>query len=149
MDVTIPPGIADGKKIRLTGQGEAGKNGGKAGDILITVQVKTHPIFERDGKNVLLELPVSLSEAVLGARVKVPTVDGTVNVRVPAGSNTGTTLRLKGKGIGETKSDKRGDQLVRLKVVLPEKQDAELQKWVSEWSEGHQYDPRSKFEDDS
>lgn len=147
LDVTIPPGIEDGKKIRLSGQGDAGRNGGKAGDIMITVQVMPHPVFVREGKNVLLELPVSLSEAVLGARVKVPTVDGTVNVRIPAGSNTGTTLRLKGKGIGEAKSDARGDQMVRLKVVLPENQDADLKKWVSEWSEGHEYDPRSKFEE--
>lgn len=142
LDVKIPAGITDGKQIRLKGQGEAGKRGGAAGDILINVTVKDHPVFERDGNNVIVELPVSLPEAVLGAKVAVPTVDGTVNLKIPAGSNTGSTLRLKGKGIdGKT----RGDQLVRLKVVLPENQDQELQDWVAKWSEEHDYDARSKF----
>ncbi|WP_169546108.1 DnaJ C-terminal domain-containing protein [Sneathiella aquimaris] len=142
LDVKVPAGITDGKQIRLKGQGEPGAYGGGNGDILINVSVKEHPVFKRDGTNVIVELPISLPEAVLGAKVAVPTVDGAVNLKIPAGSNTGSTLRLKGKGIdGKT----RGDQLVRLKVVLPEKQDKELQDWVAKWSEDHDYDARSKF----
>lgn len=145
LDVKIPAGIVDGKQIRLKGQGEAGASGGSAGDILINVRVKTQDIFVRDGENVIVELPISLPEAVLGAKVPVPTVDGTVNLKIPAGSNTGSTLRLKGKGITKSGGKSRGDQLVKLKVVLPENQDEELQEWVSKWSEDHQYDVREKF----
>ena len=142
LDVSIPAGVTDGQQIRLKGQGEEGIAGGPSGDILINVTVRPHNFFRRDGKNILVELPISLPEAVLGATVKVPTVDGTVNLKVPAGSNTGTTLRLKGKGVGKTD---RGDQLVKLKVVLPEKQDSELQDLVAKWSEKHDYDARSKL----
>ncbi|GLQ06547.1 DnaJ C-terminal domain-containing protein [Sneathiella chinensis] len=145
LDVKVPAGIEDGKQIRLKGQGDPGAAGGPPGDILINVTVKPSSVFVRDGDNVIVELPVSLPEAVLGAKVPVPTVDGTVNLKIPAGSNTGSTLRLKGKGIMRAKAGTRGDQLVRLKVVLPETQDEELQDWVSKWSEGHQYDARSKF----
>ena len=145
LDVKIPAGISDGKQIRLKGQGEAGSGGGGAGDILINISVKADEIFVRDGKNILLELPISLPEAVLGAKVEVPTVDGVVNLKIPAGSNTGSTLRLKGKGIGAKESSDRGDQLVKLKVVLPDQPDEELQDWVSKWSKEHDYDARSKF----
>ncbi|WP_025899412.1 DnaJ C-terminal domain-containing protein [Sneathiella glossodoripedis] len=145
LDVKIPAGITDGKQIRLKGQGEPGISGGPAGDILINVSVKPDDLFQRDGRNIILELPVSVPEAVLGAKVEVPTVEGLVNLKIPAGSNTGTTLRLKGKGVGAKGSSDRGDQLVRLKVVLPEKPDAEFQDWISKWSEEHQYDARSKF----
>ncbi len=148
LDVNIPAGIADGKQIRLKGQGEKGPGGGPAGDILINVTVKPHVFFQRDGKNVIVELPVSLPEAVLGAQVKVPTVDGTVSLKVPPGSNTGSTLRLKGKGIASGAKGARGDQLVRLKVVLPEDQDDELQDLVTKWAESHPYDARSKLKTD-
>jgi len=145
LDVKIPAGITDGKQIRLKGQGDVGVAGGAKGDILINVRVKTHEIFVRDGDNISVELPISLPEAVLGAKVPVPTVDGTVNLKIPAGSNTGSTLRLRGKGIPKAGGDTRGDQFVKLKVVLPEKQDEKLQDWVSKWSEDYQYDARSKF----
>jgi DnaJ-class molecular chaperone len=144
LDVNIPAGVTDGQQIRLRGQGEAGVAGGPNGDILINVTVQPHSFFRRDGKNVLIELPISLPEAVLGATVKVPTVDGTVNLKVPPGSNTGTKLRLKGKGIAD-KGGARGDQMVSLKVVLPDEQDEELQDWVTKWAEKHAYDARSKL----
>ncbi|TNE36028.1 MAG: hypothetical protein EP348_07840, partial [Alphaproteobacteria bacterium] len=145
LDVNIPAGVSDGQQIRLKGQGDPGIAGGPAGDILINVSVRPHALFTRDGKNVVMELPVSLPEAVLGATVKVPTVDGSVNLKIPAGSNTGSTLRLKGKGIAGKKKEDRGDQLIRLKVVLPEKPDPDLKDWVSKWSEKHEYDPRGKL----
>ncbi|MBL4906878.1 MAG: J domain-containing protein [Sneathiella sp.] len=146
LDVKIPAGIQDGKQIRLKGQGDPGTAGGAAGDIMINVRIKKHDVFVSEGDNVIVELPVSLPEAVLGAKIPVPTVDGTVNLKIPAGSNTGSTLRLKGKGILKKDGKTRGDQLVKLKVVLPETQDAELQDWVSKWSEQHHYDVRKKFE---
>lgn len=148
LDVAIPAGVTDGQQIRLRGQGEPGSAGGPAGDILINLTVKPHNFFRRDGQNVKVELPISLPEAVLGATVKVPTVDGTVNLKVPPSSNTGTTLRLKGKGIASPKKGQRGDQLVKLKVVLPDKQDKELQDWVEKWAEKHAYDARSKLKAD-
>ncbi|MBO6827155.1 MAG: DnaJ domain-containing protein [Sneathiella sp.] len=145
LDVKIPAGITDGKQIRLKGQGEPGSGGGASGDILINVTVQTDPVFTRDGDNILIELPISLSEAVLGGTVQVPTVDGTVNMKIPAGSNTGTTLRMKGKGVARKGDDSRGDQMVKLKVVLPENQDDDLYKLVEDWSKTHQYDARAKF----
>ena len=144
LDVKIPAGVTDGQQIRLRGQGEEGAAGGPNGDILINITVQPHSFFRREGQNVLIELPISLPEAVLGATVKVPTVDGTVNLKVPPGSNTGTKLRLKGKGIAD-KGGARGDQMVSLKVVLPDEQDEELQDWVTKWAEKHAYDARSKL----
>ncbi len=137
LDVAVPAGVTDGQQIRLRGQGEEGAGGGPAGDILINVTVQPHSFFRREGQNVMIELPISLPEAVLGATVKVPTVDGTVNLKVPSGSNTGTKLRLKGKGIASAKNGTRGDQMVSLKVVLPDEQDADLQDWVTKWAETH------------
>jgi DnaJ-class molecular chaperone len=145
LDVKVPAGITDGQQIRLKGQGEPGSAGGPAGDILINVSVAEDKVFVRDGYNILVELPVSLPEAVLGGKVPVPTVDGTVKLSIPAGSNTGSTLRLKGKGITKKGGEERGDQLVKLNVVLPEDQDEQLQEWVSNWSKEHDYDARSKF----
>jgi len=145
LDVKIPAGITDGKQIRLKGQGEPGIGGGANGDILINVTVKSDPLFSRDGDNIMVELPISLSEAVLGGTVQVPTVDGAVNMKIPAGSNTGTTLRMKGKGVAKKGGETRGDQMVKLKVVLPEDQDDDLYKMVEDWSKTHQYDARAKF----
>lgn len=138
LDVRIPPGTEDGQTLRLKGQGTPGRNGGPAGDALVEIAVEPHPFFTRDGKDVHVELPVTLQEAVLGGKVPVPTVDGRVSLTIPPGSNTGTVLRLKGKGIAG------GDQFVKLKVVLPERPDAELQSFLRGWSTGHDYDVRTK-----
>ena len=99
IDVKIPPGLKDGQQIRLKGRGGAGRKGGPPGDVMIQVSVAPHPFFTRDGNDLRMELPITLQEAVLGGKVPVPTLTGTVSLSVPAGSNTGTTLRLKGKGI--------------------------------------------------
>lgn len=138
LDVRIPPGTEDGQTLRLKGQGTPGRNDGPAGDALVEIAVEPHPFFTRDGKDVHVELPVTLQEAVLGGKVPVPTVDGRVSLTIPPGSNTGTVLRLKGKGIAG------GDQFVKLKVVLPERPDAELQSFLRGWSAGHDYDVRTK-----
>ena len=99
LDVTIPPGIEDGQVLRLRGKGRPGFGGGEPGDALIEVHVAPHPLFKRDGNDIRIELPVSLAEAVLGARITVPTVTGPVTMTIPKGSDTGRTLRLRGKGI--------------------------------------------------
>lgn len=145
LDVTIPPGTTDGQALRLKGQGMSGMGGGAAGDAIVEVMVDTHPYFETNGKNVELEVPVTLSEAVLGGKIKVPTIHGAVTLTVPAGANTGTRLRLRGKGIPATgKGAKAGDQFVTLKVALPDEEDEKLVEFVREWSKGRDDNPRKK-----
>lgn len=119
MNVNIPAGIDDGQTISLRGQGHAGDNGGGTGDLLVTVDVKPHPLFERDGSSVLLELPISFVQAALGAEVEVPTLDGKVKYTIPEGTQTGTTFRLRGKGIPHLGSGGRGDQFVTVGIVTP------------------------------
>jgi DnaJ-class molecular chaperone len=142
LDVTIPPGTEDGQTLRLKGQGLPGM-GGPAGDAFIEVKVQPHPFFTRQGNDIHLELPVSLPEAVLGASITVPTVDGKVSLKVPPDSNTGSVLRLRGKGVPR-RGGERGDQYVKLKVVLPDRPDAELTEFVERWSKKHGYDVRSR-----
>ncbi len=142
LDVRIPPGSDDGQTLRLKGQGAPGAGGGAAGDALIELTVEPHPFFKREGRDIHLELPVTLPEAVLGAKVTVPTLEGRVALTVPPGSNTGAILRLKGKGIPGT--HQCGDQYVRLKVMLPDKPDAELQEFLNKWARSHDYDVRGK-----
>ncbi|RMF12645.1 MAG: J domain-containing protein, partial [Alphaproteobacteria bacterium] len=141
--VSIPANVREGQQIRLKGQGAPGAHGGPPGDALIEVKVRPHKHFSREGNDIYLDLPITLKEAVLGAKVRVPTIDGTVSLTVPAGSNTDRTLRLKGKGAAIGKGGARGDQYVRLKVVLPEKVDEKLKSAIEEWSKKNDYDVRS------
>ena len=143
IDLTIPAGVHDRQTLRLKGQGMPGFEGGPPGDAYVEVHIQPHALFERKDTNIHLELPVSLAEAVLGGKVQVPTIDGPVTMTIPKGSNSGTTLRLRGKGIVDPKSGQRGDQYVRLKVVLPKTADPELEEFVRRWSETHAYDPRA------
>jgi DnaJ-class molecular chaperone len=136
VDVTIPEGLKDGQTLRLKGQGEGGR--GSAGDLLLEVHIAPHPQFRRQGDDVHADLPVSLGEAVNGGRVTVPTIHGPVVLTVRPGSNTGTVMRLKGKGI------KGGDHYVTLKLVLPKTIDPELAAFVAGWSDRHPYDPRGE-----
>lgn len=142
LKVTLPVGLTDGQTIRLRGQGEKGPRG-VAGDALIEVRINPDPVLERDGNDIRMILPVSLQEAVLGGRVEVPTLLGPVMVTVPKGSNSGTVLRLKGKGVRNPTGDSRGDQYVRLAVTLPETVDPDLARFVEEWGQAHPYDPRA------
>ena len=144
LDVNIPPGTEDRQTLRLKGQGMPGVGGGPAGDALVEAHIQPHPFFDRKGINVNVELPVTLQEAVLGATVTVPTVHGSVSMKIPPGSNSGTTLRLKGKGIQARDSNEVGDQYVKLKVMLPERPDQELREFIENWSRSHDYDPRRK-----
>jgi DnaJ-class molecular chaperone len=133
LDVNIPPGTQDRQTLRLKGQGQPGFGGAEPGDAYIEVHVQPHAYFTRKDHDVHLDLPISLGEAVLGGKITVPTIDGDVAMTIPKGSNTGTTLRLKGRGIVDRKSKQRGDQYVKLKVVLPEGPDAELARFVESW----------------
>jgi len=145
LDVAIPAGTEDGAQLRLKGQGMPGQGGAANGDAFVEISVKAHPYFERDGFDILLECPVTLQEAVLGGTIEVPTIDGRVALKVPIGSNSGTQLRLKGKGLANPKSKQRGDQYVRFVVTLPKAVDAELEKAVRDWAKTHAYDVRAKF----
>ncbi len=140
LDVTIPAGLVDGQVLRLRGKGGPGFGKGPAGDALIEVHVAPHPLFRRDGDNILVELPVSLAEAVLGARIAVPTVAGTVMMTIPKGSDTGAQLRLRGKGV--QRKGREGDQIVTLKAVIGHSGDPELAKFVEEWAPRQPFDPR-------
>ena len=142
LDVTIPAGINEGQTIRLKGQGGAG-TGGTAGDALVEVRIKPHAMFRREGRDIHVELPISLGEAVMGGKVEVPTVHGPVTIAVPQGANSGTRLRLKGKGIAASKRDPAGDQYVTLKVTLPKTPGPELEEFVKAWSAKKPYNPRS------
>lgn len=143
LDVKIPPGLVSGQTLRLKGKGAPGAGTGGAGDALIEVEVLPDPRFEREGDDITIELAVSLSEAVLGGRIRVPTATGAVTMAVPKGSNSGTVLRLKGKGAPK-RGGGSGDQFVKLKVVLPSPPDAELEAFVSGWAKGKAFDPRKE-----
>ncbi|MBV8686221.1 MAG: J domain-containing protein [Alphaproteobacteria bacterium] len=137
--IKLPKGVEEGTKIRLAGQGQSGPGGN--GDAIVTISIVPHRFFTRDGDNIRLDLPVGLDEALLGAKVKVPTVDGPVMLSVPKGSSSGKTLRLKGRGF-TGKDGARGDQLVTLMVDLPA-DDAELQHFVEGWSRRGKGNPRA------
>ncbi|MDJ0610422.1 MAG: J domain-containing protein [Kiloniellales bacterium] len=144
LSVTIPEGSVEGQSLRLKGQGMAGLGGAPAGDAYIEIHVKPHKYFSREGNNIHLELPVTLKEAVAGAKVDAPTIHGTVTVTIPPGSNSGTVLRLRNKGALDQKTGKKGDQLLKLKVMLPDKIDKELADFVARWSAAESYQPRRK-----
>ena len=143
LDVKIPAGIEDGKQIRLKGQGNPGPFGVEPGDAIITVRISPHPVFRVDGRDIRVDLPITLYEAVLGGAVEAPTVAGTVELNLPPGSNSGRTLRLRGKGLPASGALPAGDQLVTLKIVLPEQPDPELETLMKRWRDVRKYNPRS------
>jgi DnaJ-class molecular chaperone len=143
IDVAIPAGIESGQTLRLKGQGPRAPRGVAPGDLYLEVEIEPHPFFQRKERDIHVELPVTLTEAVLGATVTVPTIHGAVAVKVPRGSNSGASLRLKGKGIAA--GGKTGDQYVKLRVVLPEPPDAELTAFLERWGAKHPYDVRGKL----
>lgn len=143
--LTVPPGTADGTRLRLKGQGQPPRFGGAPGDAYIQIKVDPHPFFKREGQDIHCEIPVSLTEAVLGATIRVPTLSGFVEVRVPPNANTGTKLRLKGKGVpAATHDGSPGDQYIRLSVMLPDAPDDALTRFLKDWKPGHTFDPRRK-----
>ena len=145
LDITIPAGINDGQVLRLKGQGLPGSDG-KPGDAYVEISVRSHSDFKREGHDILNRLPVSLGEALNGASVRVETVDGPVNVKVPKGAKEGTKLRLRGKGVPRGKTSERGDQLVEIHIVPPEGADEALAQFIAEWEKMHPQNPRRKGE---
>ena len=141
LDITIPKGATDGQVLRLKGQGSPGRAG--PGDALIELTIRPHPVFKREGDNLVMDLPVSVPDAVLGGKIEAPTPEGAVTLTVPPGSNSGSTLRLKGRGMtGPT--GKRGDLMARLVVTLPDRPDDELQKFAETWRAERPYSPRRR-----
>lgn len=132
LDLSIPAGLEDGQTLRLKGQGEHGP-GGAAGDVYVEVKVKPHPLFERKGDDIHVETPITLKQAVLGGKITAPTIAGDVTVTVPKNSSSGTVLRLRGRGVVKGKNGPAGDQYVKLKIVLPEGGDPELEEFVKRW----------------
>lgn len=146
LDIDISEGTTDGQTLRLKGQGMPGTKGRPAGDAYVEIHVEPHAFFEPRDNDIHVEVPVTPIEAVLGGRIRVPTVGGPVMLNVPAGSNTGTSLRLKGRGLLDSRSGQRGDQYVKLKVVMPEKPDPALKEFLEKWEAGRAYDPRQSME---
>ena len=141
LDVTIPAGAADGQTLRLRGHGEPGR-GGK-GDALIELVIRPHPVFRREGEQLVMDLPVSVPDAVLGGRVQAPTPDGPVTLTVPRGANSGQSLRLKGKGLSDARGV-RGDLIARIQVMLPDAPDPKLEAFAAKWREERPYAPRRR-----
>jgi DnaJ-class molecular chaperone len=144
LDVTIPGGVQQGQVMRLKGKGLPGMGGAEPGDALVEILVRPHHVFTREGDDILVEVPITFDEAVLGGKVEVPTITGNVFATVPPGSNTGKTLRLKGRGI-KRKGGKHGDELVKLIVVMPDRIDEDLKTFAENWRAEHRYDPRRKL----
>ena len=145
LQVTIPEGAEDRQMLRLKEQGMPGFGGGPAGDAYVELHVEPHPFFRRKDDNIHIEIPVTLKEAVLGAKIEVPTIGGAVALTVPKGSNTGTTLRLRDRGVRNRKSGQRGHQLITLKVVLPDVEEPELVAFLDAWRPKSQQDPRKEM----
>jgi DnaJ-class molecular chaperone len=145
LDVKIPPGIADGQVLRLRGKGGAGRGRGEAGDALVEISIEPHRFFTRQGDDIHVQIPVTVTEAVLGGRINVLTAAGPVTMTVPKNSNTGTVLRLKGKGVPRPGGGS-GDQFVKLEVMLPPRPDTALETFLSSWEAGKLYNPRQDMQ---
>src|SRR5271154_518408 len=143
LQVTIPPGVEDGQILRLRGKGAPSPGEGEPGDALVQIVVRPHRAFTRDGDNILLDLPITVKEAALGAEVRTPTTTGSVMLRIPKRSNTGDMLRLRGKGV--KKRDGVGDELVKLKVMMPTESEPELEAFLANWTPASHYDPRKEM----
>jgi DnaJ-class molecular chaperone len=142
LNVKIPPGVTTGQQIRLKGQGETAP-GHRPGDLMITVTIATHPVFKVDGQDLRVDLPITLYEAVLGGKVRVPTLSGAVELSIPKNTSSGRIFRLKGKGL--PKSGATGDLFVTTRIMLPNGADAELEKLMEKWRTDHPYNPRSEI----
>jgi len=142
LEVAIPRGLADGQTLRLRGKGAPGQGGGPPGDALVTVAAQPHPHFDREGDDILLMLPITIDEAVLGAKVTAPTIDGPVTLTIPKGASSGRTLRLRGRGVASP-GRPPGDQRVELRIVAPPVIDDALASFLEGWRRDHAHDPRA------
>lgn len=142
LSVRIPAGVDNGSRIRVQGKGEGG---GAKGDLYLRVKVKPHPIYSRKGDDIYLEVPVTVYEAALGKKIEIPTIDGTAEMTIPPGVQSGTRLRLKGKGVTNLKTKVRGDQYIEIKIAMPDKISEEDRKKFEELEKSHPYNPRAKL----
>ncbi len=144
LDLAVPAGVADGQVLRLKAKGQPAPRGGEPGDALVEIKVRAHADFKRTGDDIEIEVPITIDEAVLGAKIEVPTVSGRVHVTIPKATSSGAVFRLKGRGIVNAATARAGDQLVRVRIVLPETIDDNLAYFLSEWRQTHKYDPGRK-----
>jgi len=140
LDLSVPEGVADGQVLRLKGKGAVGFRGAEPGDALVEIKIRPHAQFKRSGEDILLELPITLDEAVLGGKVEVPTPSGRVQLTLPKGTSSGKVFRLRGKGARNLATGTVGDQLVTIRIVMPDTIDDSLSYFFSEWRQKHKYD---------
>ena len=143
LDVAIPAGVEDGKQIRLRGQGRPGARNAQAGDAIVTIHYAPHPLFKVEGRDLKLDLPITLYEAVLGAKVRTPTLSGDVEIAIPPGTSSGRVLRLRGKGLPASGEAPAGDLLATLRIAMPAQEDADLTALMRRWRDEKPYDPRA------
>ena len=143
LDASVPAGIEEGKSIRLRGQGHPGVRGGPAGDVIVTIRYAPHPTFKADGRDLRLDLPITLYDAVLGGKVRVPTLGGELEMSIAPGMSGGRVMRLRGKGLPAAGDAAAGDLLATVRIVLPNAEDPELTELMRKWRERKPYDPRS------
>jgi len=143
LDVAIPAGVEDGKQIRLRGQGRPGARNAAAGDAIVTIHYAPHPLFKVEGRDLKLDLPITLYEAVLGAKVRTPTLSGEVEIAIPPATSSGRVLRLRGKGLPASGDAPAGDLLATLRIAMPAQEDADLAALMRRWRDEKPYDPRA------
>ncbi len=141
LDIAVPQGVRDGQTLRLRGKGTPGVRGAEPGDALVEIRVRPHPYFKRVDDDIVHDLPITIDEAVLGSKIEVPTISGRVQLTLPKATSSGQVFRLKGKGVQNATTGRTGDQLVSVRIVLPEKVDDELSYFLSEWRQKNAYDP--------
>lgn len=147
IEVDIPAGIDNGQTIQISGKGEPGERGGMTGDLLVTVRVKPHPLFVREGYNIFIDMPITFVQAALGATVKVPTLDGAVEYDIPEGTQSETTFKLRGKGVPYIRSKARGDQYVKVRVEVPSNLSQKQKELLREFEEDKNYKQKKSFMD--
>lgn len=144
LDLLVPEGVTDGQTLRLKAKGSPGPRGGEAGDALVEIKIRAHDTFRRSGDDILVTVPVTIDEAVLGAKIEVETISGRVQLTLPKGTSSGRAFRMKGKGVRSTPSDPPGDQIVTVSIVLPEVIDEQLAYFMTEWRRTNAYDSGRK-----
>lgn len=149
VSVRIPPGAQDGQTLRLRGKGSAGLRGLPPGDALITLSVRPHPVFRREDDDILLTLPITIDEAILGGKVTTPTITGPVSLTIPPDSSSGRILRLRGRGVARADAKGMGDQRVELRIVAPPEPDSALHDFLTGWRKSHSHDPRATLLDEA
>ena len=145
IQVRIPPGTGANSRLRLPGKGNAGMRGGPAGDLYIVAKIGEHPFFKRDGYDISIQVPITPAEAILGAKIEVPTIDGKALLRIPPATNSGKTFRLRDRGVTDPRKGIRGDQFVRISIVVPEIADETTKELMREYAERNPENPRESI----